>query len=66
MVAEGATSCISVDDLAHREGLELPITHQVRAILYQGASPLSGGEALMGRAAKDELHGMGIIVDEET
>lgn len=65
MVAEGATSCISVDDLAHREGLELPITHQVHAILYEGASPLTGGEVLMGRAAKDELHGMGIIVDEE-
>lgn len=65
MVAEGATSCISVDDLAHREGLELPITHQVRAILYEGASPLTGGEMLMGRAAKDELHGMGIVVDEE-
>ncbi len=47
MVAEGAFSCMSVDDLAHREGLELPITHQVRAILYEGASPLSGTEALM-------------------
>lgn len=65
MVAEGAMSCISVDELAHREGLELPITHQVRAILYEGASPSTAGEMLMARAAKDELHGMGIVVDGE-
>jgi glycerol-3-phosphate dehydrogenase (NAD(P)+) len=65
MVAEGATSCISVDELAGREHLELPITRQVRAVLYEGASPLTGGETLMGRTAKDELHGMGIIVDGE-
>lgn len=65
MVAEGATSCISVDDLAHREGMELPITHQVRAILYEGASPATAGGLLMGRAAKDELHGMGLVFDEE-
>lgn len=65
MVAEGATSCVSVDELAHRENMELPITHQVRAILYEGASPMTAGELLMGRSAKDELHGMGLIVDEE-
>ncbi|MHB1340309.1 MAG: NAD(P)H-dependent glycerol-3-phosphate dehydrogenase [Coriobacteriia bacterium] len=63
MVAEGATSCISVDDLAHEVGIELPITHQVRAILYEGASPATAGESLMGRAAKDELHGMGLVED---
>ena len=65
MVAEGAYSCVSVDDLAHREGIELPITHQVRAILYGGASPMTAGELLMGRSAKDELHGMGLVFDEE-
>ncbi|PKQ38612.1 MAG: NAD(P)-dependent glycerol-3-phosphate dehydrogenase [Actinobacteria bacterium HGW-Actinobacteria-1] len=65
MVAEGAYSCVSVDELGHREGMELPITHQVRSILYDGASPTTAGALLMGRAAKDELHGMGLIVDEE-
>ncbi len=65
MVAEGAYSCVSVDELGHREGLELPITHQVRSILYEGASPLTAGELLMGRSAKDELHGMGLIVEGE-
>lgn len=63
MVAEGALSCISVDDLAHAAGMELPITHQVRAILYEGASPSTAGETLMGRSAKDELHGMGLVDD---
>ena len=36
MVAEGAVACITVDELGKREGLELPITQQVRAILYEG------------------------------
>lgn len=63
MVAEGAFSCVSVDELAHREGIELPITHWVRAILHGGASISSAGEALMGREARDELHGMDLIAD---
>ena len=58
MVAEGAVSCISIDDLADREGIELPITRHVRAILHEGADVSSAGEALMGREARDELHGM--------
>jgi glycerol-3-phosphate dehydrogenase (NAD(P)+) len=63
MVAEGAVSCISVDELGKREGVELPITHQVRAILYEGASALDAGDVLMGREARDELHGMGLVFD---
>lgn len=61
MVAEGAVSCISIDELAAREGIELPITHWVRAILHEGASISSASEALMGREARDELHGMDLI-----
>lgn len=63
MVAEGAVSCVSLDDLAARIGIEVPITHQVRAILYEGAAPSSAQEALMTRAAGDELHGMGLVED---
>lgn len=63
MVAEGAKSAISIDDLAHSIGLELPITHQVRAILYEGHSPSEAGAVLMGRSAADELHGMGLVED---
>jgi glycerol-3-phosphate dehydrogenase (NAD(P)+) len=63
MVAEGAVACITVDELGKRMGLELPITQQVRAILYEGV-PVSGAEeALLGREAKDELHGLGLVTD---
>ncbi|MBI5231379.1 MAG: NAD(P)-dependent glycerol-3-phosphate dehydrogenase [Coriobacteriales bacterium] len=64
MVAEGAVSCITVDQLAQKCGLELPITHQVRSILYDGVAPSTAVEALMGREPTDELHGMG-LVDED-
>jgi glycerol-3-phosphate dehydrogenase (NAD(P)+) len=64
MVAEGARSAVSLDDLAHTLGMELPITHQVRSILYEGHSPSEAGGVLMGRSAVDELHGMGLVVDE--
>ena len=63
MVAEGAVACITVDELGKREGLELPITHQVRAILYEGMPVSSAEKALLGRGAKDELHGLGLIAD---
>jgi len=61
MVAEGALSCISVGELGKREGVELPITRQVRSILHEGGSLADAPEALMGRAAQDEFHGMGLV-----
>jgi glycerol-3-phosphate dehydrogenase (NAD(P)+) len=61
MVAEGAVACITVDELAKREGLELPITHEVRAILYERKPLASAQDALLGREAKDELHGLGLV-----
>ena len=63
MVAEGAVACVTVDELATREGLELPITRQVRAILYEGQPVQSAEKALLGRGAKDELHGLGLVDD---
>jgi glycerol-3-phosphate dehydrogenase (NAD(P)+) len=65
MVAEGSTSAVSIDDLAHAHGLEMPITHLVRAILFEGHSPEEAGQMLMGRAARDELHGMVLVDDGE-
>ncbi|MRS11464.1 MAG: NAD(P)-dependent glycerol-3-phosphate dehydrogenase [Actinobacteria bacterium] len=65
MVAEGAKSAVSLDDLAHSIGMEIPITHQVRSILFEGHSPSEAGAVLMGRSAADELHGMGLVDDEE-
>jgi glycerol-3-phosphate dehydrogenase (NAD(P)+) len=65
MVAEGAKSAVSLDELAHSIGMELPITHQVRQVLFEGASLADAEVLLMGRAAKDELHGIGLIDDEK-
>jgi glycerol-3-phosphate dehydrogenase (NAD(P)+) len=63
MVAEGAFACIAVEELGKRLGMELPLTRQVRAVLYEGL-PLSAGEdALLGRAARDELHGLELVDD---
>jgi glycerol-3-phosphate dehydrogenase (NAD(P)+) len=63
MVAEGAFACIAVEDLGERVHVELPITRQVRAVLYEGVPVEAGEEALLGRAARDELHGLGLIDD---
>jgi glycerol-3-phosphate dehydrogenase (NAD(P)+) len=63
MVAEGAKSAVSLDELANSIGIEMPITHQVRAILYDGHQPSEAVGVLMGRSARDELHGMGLVED---
>ncbi|TLM80324.1 MAG: NAD(P)-dependent glycerol-3-phosphate dehydrogenase, partial [Actinobacteria bacterium] len=63
MVAEGATSCITVGELAARHGVDMPITAEVRAVLHEGKPAAETVGALMGRAAKDELHGMGLVDD---
>lgn len=63
MVAEGAFACIAVEELGERLHVELPITRQVRAVLYEGVPVGAGEEALLGRAAQDELHGLGLVED---
>jgi len=63
MVAEGAFACIAVEELGLRLGVELPITRQVRAVLYEGCPIEVGEEALLGREARDELHGLGLLDD---
>lgn len=65
MVAEGAKSAVALDDLARSLGMEMPITHQVRSILYEGHEPSEAGALLMGRSARDELHGMDLFEDGE-
>lgn len=60
MVAEGAVACVTCDELGTKHGLDLPITHAVRAVLYEGASPKKMGDWLMERGARDELHGLGL------
>jgi glycerol-3-phosphate dehydrogenase (NAD(P)+) len=54
MVAEGVRTARSAMDLAERHGIEMPITHQVCRVLFDGADPRGAVEALMGREAKPE------------
>lgn len=65
MVAEGAKSAVSLDDLAAKLDIEMPVTRQVRAILYEGHMPGEAASILMGRTAVDEFHGMGLVEDSE-
>ncbi len=63
MVAEGAFACIAVKALGERMGVDLPITSQVHAVLYEGVPVSAGEEALLGREARDELHGLELVED---
>jgi len=58
MVAEGAKSCVSLDELGKRYEVDLPITRQVRAVLHEGASLEEAYAALLGREVREELYGM--------
>lgn len=54
MVAEGVTTTASTFELAKREGIEMPITAAVHAILFEGMNPDQAVEELMTRAATRE------------
>ena len=55
MVAEGVKSSPSVLDLAHRYGVEMPITEQIVAVCHEGADARDALNALMSRSSKSEL-----------
>jgi glycerol-3-phosphate dehydrogenase (NAD(P)+) len=57
MVAEGVTSCRSILDLATRNGVEVPITEHVVAVVHDGMAPTEMVRSLMSREAKSERHG---------
>jgi glycerol-3-phosphate dehydrogenase (NAD(P)+) len=65
MVAEGARSAIALSELGESVGIEMPIIAAVRSVLYGGVSPVEAGASLMGREASDELHGIGLLGDDE-
>jgi glycerol-3-phosphate dehydrogenase (NAD(P)+) len=54
-VAEGVFTTGAAVELAHREGVEMPITEQMHAILHQGKSPREAIHDLMTRSAKSEI-----------
>lgn len=58
-VAEGVRTTRSVHDLSKRYNVEMPITHQVYRILYQGANPKDAVHELMSRDPKEEQESPG-------
>lgn len=56
-VAEGVRTAKSAWQLARRLGVEVPITGEVYAALYEGKSPRQAVRDLMGREAKAEFDG---------
>lgn len=57
-VAEGVATTEAARELGRRAGVELPITDQMYAVLFEGRDPLAAVASLMRRDAKDELHGL--------
>jgi glycerol-3-phosphate dehydrogenase (NAD(P)+) len=53
-VAEGALTCRTARSLASRHRIEMPITEEVDAILYENADPQRSLRRLLGRSPKPE------------
>ena len=53
-VVEGVNTALAASRLAERHGVELPITRQVAAILFENASPRDSIRSLMERTLKAE------------
>ena len=53
-VAEGIKTTLAVYQLAQRAGLEMPITNEVKAVLYDGKSARNAVADLMSRPLKEE------------
>ena len=56
-VAEGVNTALAASRLAEVHGVDMPITRQVAAILFDGASPRESIQQLMGRTLKAERWG---------
>jgi glycerol-3-phosphate dehydrogenase (NAD(P)+) len=52
--AEGVKSCLAIQDLARKHGVEMPITRQVERVCHEGADPRVAVAALMSRETKPE------------
>lgn len=56
-VAEGVNTALAASRLAARQGVEMPITEQVKAVLFDGVSPAESIRALMERTLTTESRG---------
>lgn len=54
-VAEGIKTTLAVKQLADRAGLEMPITNEVKAVLYDGKSVRDAVAELMSRPLREEV-----------
>lgn len=54
MVAEGVRTTVATVELARQKGVEMPITAQMHALLYEGRSPQDAIRELMERTLKHE------------
>jgi len=54
-VAEGIKTAKSAQALAERHHIEMPITHEMHRVLYEGESPRGAIQRLMTRALKSEV-----------
>jgi glycerol-3-phosphate dehydrogenase (NAD(P)+) len=54
MVAEGVLTLNAARGLARRQGVEMPITEQMHAVLYEGKAPMAAIHELMTRPARGE------------
>jgi glycerol-3-phosphate dehydrogenase (NAD(P)+) len=53
-VAEGVKTTRSVNDLAERHGIDMPITREVFAVLFEGKDPVAATDSLMQRPPRGE------------
>jgi glycerol-3-phosphate dehydrogenase (NAD(P)+) len=53
-VAEGVKTAKAVHKLAQELDVEMPITNEVHAVLYEGKEAKDAASALMGRPLRDE------------
>ena len=54
-VAEGIKTAKAAQQLAERHQIEMPITHEMYRVLYEGESPRDGIQRLMTRSLKSEV-----------
>ena len=55
MVAEGVRNAVAIAKLASLKGVEMPITRQMVAVMYEGKDPRQAVEELMTRELKSEI-----------
>ena len=55
-VAEGVKTALAVKRLAERKGVEMPITNEVHAVLYERKPALEAAKELMTRPLKEEVN----------